>query len=836
MPETPPLQLASDYEDRTREKSGRSFRGVPDRQKTIENVKAALAALGDDVSKFDDESRLARHCFGLGLGYLTIEILFEAMERERTLERDKFWNDVQRAIHCSETGEAIDQLRSAAECLKTARDTLYSSDIHWLDFARPSINESNQPINWIATGRELESTTIGPLEPRDPDASEPPRLEICGGPFLERADDLLPLESQLWNLKRGHTAVRKLNAEPGVFVSRMSAWHAQSPQVLQRAGYSKCVFVPFDDAKLPSHRAAVVQWPASDGKQVEAFCRAPVPADDPQTGFHLAHYLHQTIMSDSTAVIALIRTDKPAANWHDDWFALNELGPVLGKPTTISHFLRDATVGEYATAATADDFAIDHLDRLVTANDPRPVSGIARHWRLRRHADAGWTWLALVRSLGGTIPVELSDDVRRFEETIETNGEVDVTLSDQAAAAPLVERLLSRANENSPGLLLLNPCGFARRVALERDDFSAAPAVEGPVKAAQRDADGTVRVVAEVPALGFSWIPRGDPSLAPRTPKFKMADGNVVRNEFFEAEIDKETGGLRAFRDLKTRDNRVGQQLVFQPGSVMHAKSIAVTTSGSAMGEIVSEGALLDEHKTVIATFRQHFRAWLGRPLLEIQIEIFPERPPQGAAWHAYFGARFAWRDERATLLRGNAGIGSVTTHTRPVTPEYLELRAGRLATLLLPQGLPFHQRHGGRMLDMVLVPPGETGRSFSIAVALERDHPAQTAWGMISPVIAVPVDRGPPHVGPTGWLAHLDSANLMLTSLRPAEDGAGIIARLLEIGGVGGSAALRWARNPKSADLLEPDGTVMMPLTIEGDAVQFDYGAHEWLELRIEF
>ena len=66
--------------------------------------------------------------------------------------------------------------------------------------------------------------------------------------------------------------------------------------------------------------------------------------------------------------------------------------------------LRDATVGEYATAATADDFAIDHLARLVAANDPQPVSGIARHWRLRRHADAGWTWLALVRSLGGTIP------------------------------------------------------------------------------------------------------------------------------------------------------------------------------------------------------------------------------------------------------------------------------------------------------------------------------------------------------------------------------------------------------------------------------------------------
>ena len=202
------------------------------------------------------------------------------MERERTLERDKFWSKVQQAVHCSQPDDALNHLRSAAECLKAARDTLYSSDIHWLDFAGVAAKESTQPINWIAAGRELEGALIAPLESSDPDASEPPRVEICGGPFIERADDLLPLESQLWNLKRGQAAVRTSNAEPGVFVSRVSAWHAQSPQVLQRAGYSKCIFVPFDDAKLPSHRAAVVQWPAADGKQVEAFCRAPIQADN----------------------------------------------------------------------------------------------------------------------------------------------------------------------------------------------------------------------------------------------------------------------------------------------------------------------------------------------------------------------------------------------------------------------------------------------------------------------------------------------------------------------------------------------------------------------------
>ncbi len=94
--------------------------------------------------------------------------------------------------------------------------------------------------------------------------------------------------------------------------------------------------------------------------------------------------------------------------------------------------------------------------------------------------------------------------------------------------------------------------------------------------------------------------------------------------------------------------------------------------------------------------------------MLELRIEIYPQQPPQGYPWHAYYGARFAWRDERAALLRGVNGTGFLTSHTRPETPDYLELRSGRQSTVLFPGGLPFHQRHGGRMLDVILVPEGE--------------------------------------------------------------------------------------------------------------------------------
>ncbi len=407
---------------------------------------------------------------------------------------------------------------------------------------------------------------------------------------------------------------------------------------------------------------------------------------------------------------------------------------------------------------------------------------------------------------------------------------------ERRAAGPLAERLLSRAAEGRPGLLLLNPCAFARRVALERDDLAAAPPAGGPVKVAQWE-DGKTRLVAEVPALGFAWLPLSGESPPPARRPLKLADAHGVRNEFFEAEVDPATGGLRAFRDLRTRDNRLGQQLVFQPGSSMVAKEVTVTSAGPALGEVVSTGAVVDEHQNVLATFRQRFRAWLGRPLLELRIELFPEHRPTGYPWHAYYGARFAWRDERATLLRGVNGLGTLTTHPRPVTPDYLELRSGSQRTLLLPGGLPFHQRQGTRMLDVILVPPGETAQVFDLALGLDREQPMQTAWGLASPVLALPVAKGPPHVGPAGWLFHLDAPNLLLTSLRPETgERPAVLARMLEVSGFAGAAELRCPRDPKHAELRDAAGATQQQLWPQGDAVPFDYLANDLINLRVEF
>ncbi len=721
-------------------------------------------------------------------------------------------------------------------------------DLALLDDARPDAPwpasfDKGLPLNLVACAALLER--IGREQPerlaalRERVAAD--LADVCGGPYLERDDALLPLESQVWNLLKGRGVYKQLlDREVRVFGRRRFAFHPHTPLLLQNVGISRALLLAFDESVVPSHRTTVVNWPSPDGKQVQCFTRTPLPADSPQTYFHLAHHLHRTIQNDHAATLALLHRGKPAGPWYDDWLELTRLAPVLGRWATLTTYLSEVQAGDYTAPASADDFRDDYL--VERANPPEgrpagperrePVSSFARQVRARRRLDTAWSLAALHRALGGhggplapraagdsrsespTVGadgVPTDNELSRLEDRLEAEPNFSVEelikAQDEAAAA-LARRLTARGQPDNPGYLVLNPCGFNRRVALELGGLSAPIPLGGSVKASQFN-DGVGRVVVEVPALGFAWFPReGPPGPPPPASRMRLADDRFVRNEYFEAEIDPVTGGLRGLRDPRSRANRVGQQVVFNPGSTAHVQQIRTTSTGPALGEIVSEGVLIDAKDEVLASFRQRFRAWIGRPLLEMRIDFKVVQPPKGYPWHGYYGARFAWRDETATLQRGVCGTAYTTSHTRPETPDYLELRVGAQNTVLFPGGLPFHQRHGARMLDVILLVEGEETSSFELAIGLDREQPMQTALGVVTPAPVVETGKGPPHVGAAGWLFHLDAPNLVLSSLRPAPDGAdAVTARLLEVSGVGAQAQWRCVRDPKSARLLDGRG-----------------------------
>jgi alpha-mannosidase len=880
VPEGPPLMLPDDWEQRVGAAGAVLVKATADRGQTLAALLAALAPLDDRAARLAKLPPEQVGPFqGLGFGHLQLEALFEAMSHDNVLASADFAADVAAALVALEAPDSADgyraHLQSAAERLLAAREVVYAVPVHLIDLCLldgdrldapwPAAFDRGVPCNFLGCSALLER--LGKERPdrlaalREKVAGD--LAEVCGGEHLEREEPLLPLESQLWNLRQGQAVYKELlDQEVRVFARKRFGAHPQLPLLLQSMGIGHAVLVAFDEAVLPAHRAPVVSWPSPDGKQVETFARAPHPADTPQTGFHLAYHLHQTIMQDQAATLALLHRGKPAAGWYDDLLELSRLAPVLGRFATLSGFFQEVMTGDYASAASPDEMHGDYLSERTGALPegegsgtaparpavPHPVAGFARHVRGRRQLDTAWALAALLRALGGKLADVEGEPFEEYLARLEGQLErgfagkgaptaEELRQAQDRAAAGLAQRLVARGQENNPGFLVLNPCSFTRRVTLELPGVAAPLPLAGPLKACQVEG-GNARVVVEVPALGFAWVPKhGGPAAAPPSGRLRLADERCVRNEFFEAEVDGQTGGLRAIRDMRNRISRVGQQLVFNPGSTMRAKEIKTTSTGPAYGEVVSEGALLGAGQEVLATFRQRFRAWIGRPVLDLRVELFPSSPPQGYPWHQYYAARFAWRDERALLLRGSQGLASVTSHTRPETPDFLEVRGPGHNTVLLPGGLPFHQRHGGRMVDVLLVTPGETAQAFELGVGLDRDHPMQTALGMVSPVALVPTDKGPPHVGASGWLFHLDAPNLLMTSFRPAPEGApGVTARLLECAGYGGPAELRCVRDPKRAVLLGAGDTVLLDATVQGDAVQLEVTPNDLVQVRVEF
>lgn len=871
LPRGPQLFQPDDWRARVESAPAVVFESTPDREQTLANLLEAVRRPGVADPLFDLPPEVVRLFLALGYGYLLLDNLFEAADHARLLDTAAFWSDVTAAVGAAARGDPAfrDHLREAAAKLAYAREQLHPQTMHWVDFVRldpknlaapwPESLRAGLPVCVVGSGEvferlaEQQPERFAELKAKFlPDL--PTAVDLCCGAYREREDALLPPESQLWNLRKAREVVKRLfGVEPTVYARTVTAFHPQLPGWLQHMGYRHALLIAPDAAKVPALRSTAVNWPGPDGRAVDAFCREPLPAHDPLTFFNLVYHLYQAYSMDAAPTVALVHTGEPAFDSYRDLLALGELAPVFGEFTNLSRYFSDATGGDYIGPQSADDFANDYLDdRVTNRREPAPVSGFARQMRLRRRLDAAYTLAALHRAVTpnpGAEEAELLSELADLETALETVGPSGPPAPDAAATArldaveaawakKLAARLLTRAPDGRPGLLVFNPCGFTRRVALEVSGFRGPIPVVDPVKAAEFH-DGLARLVVEVPPLGFAWVPRGGDAPPPR-PRLRLADGLTVRNEFFECDVDSETGGIRSFRDLRNRLTRFAQQLVYNPGSRMVVRDIAVTNAGTALGEIVSTGELLDEQNELLATFRQRFRAWLGRPVLELRIELDLRHEPTGYPWHGFYAARFGWRDERAVLFRGVNGANTQTGITRPVSPDYLEVRLGSERSFLFTGGLPFLQRHGGRMADVILIPQGEQARTFDLLLATDRDVPMQTATGWVSPAPLVETEKGPPHFGTAGWLAHIDMPSLVLTALEPCQPGPGadraVTARLIETTGFAGSAELRFARDPSRAAAIDGTGRILQPLTLSGDAVVIDYSAGETVRVKLEW
>ncbi len=836
MTQGPFPSLPEDWPERVKQAGAVRFSAGPDRKETFRQ-------LADALQTPIEEDEAARPFFGLGLGYLILHALAEAMNHLQPLSTADFWSDVQRAAASTDSDARQEALAAAAQKLKEAREVLYPSTIHVVEFlhvTEPALKEHGFP-GWamLAKGHPiLDGKTLSLLADRQPEllqswkeALEQQRIELCGGAWDEEDSSLLPITEQVDRLRQGLALFeRHLGERPKTYGGPAATLSPITPALLLALDVKSALGFPLGGTStVPSFKGPLVEWPSPHGPSITILARKPTSIDQAAAIFQLVPRLHQTIMEDYSAILTHMTEGQPC-DAYADWTALHRLGNIFGEAVFLSDYIANSYASEHPTTLPADDFLTNALHDVSEQGQDDPISRWAIRQQQQLKKDVQEVWPALLCAAGQR------EETGSTASTATTPHDMASAPSDalDAAAAALAQRLLASATANQPGFMILNPLGMTRKVAVDLP--GATTPMPPPAKASHVEASQTTAIV-ELPPFGFAWLPRAiSPGTKILQPKMPLVQQWTLRNEYLEAEIDPTTGGLKEIRDQHRKIGRMGLQLAFARGGTMRAEQVRVATVNPVVAAIESTGFLHDEHDHQLASFKIEYRLWWSRPFLDLQVELTPSHPPGGHSWNDYFALRLAWRDASAELKR-NCGWTAQTVGGRQFeATRWIEWLVGPTRTLLLTSSLPFAQRIGPRMLDVLLIAGHEKERHFRAALACEMEQPDQAWWDWAQPAAVAPVDRGPSAIGPSAWLMQVDRPNLVVLQVRPASKPNAVQLLIAETLGVYTSGKLLCCRDPKRASVINAWGREQQDLAVRGDAVSLELSGWECQWVQVEW
>ena len=868
-------RLPTGFAQRVKDEGGVLIRKTSSRD---EIVAAALAPLRDGTEAGSSNTvadELAADFMALGYCYLEIELLTRQMRYSSNLDETYFKSTAVAAAVAAVEGNAElahEKLSACFSVLAEERDHYYPVDAFILDLnltAATTLGSALEqelkrpsPVNVLLSGDLLAEmaakhpATLAALR----EGLEAKRIGLIGGEATETRLPLLSHETILAELQRGLAKYDKLlGARPQVFGRWRYGLTPHLPGILHKLGFKAALHAGFEEGKTPDGLQFKVRWEGLDGSAIDAIARTPLDATKPQTFLSFATKMGESMDADHVATICLAHWPGQASPWMDDLRRIARYCSAMGKLVTIDEYFVSTDQPGQLDRFEADRYRSPYLKQAIIRRHEDPVSTQARYWQRQAAAGAAEAMETLAAVVGGRV----QGSGFRVQDSNEASGgrqppegaadDVDRSLSAGLDAAK--DRLadaLSIANPNGPkGPLILNPCSFIRRLGVEGLQLAGLPTIERPVYAAD-DGAGGQQAVVDVPAFGFVHLTPG--KAAPRDKKtLLLAEEGLLRNEFFEAIINPTTGSLAAIHEYKSRGNRLSQQLALRapgpkqkPGdtyrdpdesavySVMAADSMETTISTTTLGEIVTRGRLLDLNGNKLAGFVQTYRLWRGSRVLHVEIELDPAEEPKADPWNSYFCARFAWPDEMAELFRTVNQTRQAVTEKKFEAPQYIEIIGAKDSTTILTGGLPFHRRQEERMLDTLLVTRGERARKFRLGIGVDLNHPLHDALGLLLPPIVVP-NVPQPKSGNSGWLLHLSSRNVIVTSLLPLEENGritGFRARLLETAGRPANLAVSAFRAIKSASTVDFQGNSLAECQVEEGKIKLDLAAHEWAEV----
>jgi alpha-mannosidase len=830
-------------------------------------VAAALAGLDGGDAGVDGP--LAADFLALGFCRLQVELLTRQMRYTTNIDETHFHNEAVAAAQAAvahDLPKARDHLQQCFDTLYECRKHFYPVDVYLIDLTLLAANTLGQsfrdelatgaPTNLLATAALLRQISA------DSDAwrgvlarIDGGTLAVLGGELVERELPLLPLESALSSLRAGANQYEALlGRRPQVFARRRAGLWPALPQLLTKLGFQGALHFTLDDGRFPLGAQAKIRWEGLDGSVLDVLARVPCDAAKSETFLGLSRRLADTMDSDHVATLTLAHWPSATSPWCDDLRRIARLSPVLGKFMLLDDYFSHTDMPGRLARFEPDEYRTPYLKQAIIRRESDPISQIVFAHREQSARAAAESLAALHDFVIGKTEIDGEPENPRENDWGAETGEQTLSAA-VARFGGLLPRGAATADTSSPGCLVVNTLSFARRIGVELPQLEHPPLAQSPVAMAAQVGDRKFATV-DVPAMGFAWF--GGGSAAPSDTRAKpIAKDNVLRNEFFEATINRNSGGLKSLYSFQQRGNQLSQQIAMRVGSAppggasdgiyssMRAESVEVTIASTALGEIVSRGVLVDSDDRRLAGFCQVTRVWAGSRVLHIEIEFDGLEEPRADPWNSYYAARFAWPDEAAELWRGVSLARCKTTAVRIEAPEFIDIDNGAGVISLLTGGLPYHRRSQDRMLDSLLVVRGETTRRFKVGIGVDLPQSAAAALEFVTPP-TLSFDAGPPPTNNSGWFFHLGAKNVVATHWRPLVDAAvdapvagdstapvhGFRARLLETAGQSGRVTLRAFRNVTRARQVDFFGQTLLELPVDNDKITLDFAAHEWIEV----
>lgn len=859
-------QLPTGFTQRAQESGAVVIRRYASRSELVD---AALRALSDDATTVEPE--LAADFMALGYCYLQVQLLTRQMRYSSSLDevhfRDRLVEAAQAAT--SNAPEAREKLESCFQLLAQERDRYYPVTAYLLDWTLVASTTlgarlaselaHDSPRNLQISLATLESLATADATLLAKIASRHGEAQL--GISLSEADELrlplLSMETMLSQLRRLHDRVATLlGAVPQVYGRRRFGLTPQLPQVLQKLGFVGAVHATLDQGRFPQGSQFKTRWEGLDGTAIDMIGRVPLDANQPGTFLRLATKLGESMDTDHVATLCLAHWPDHASPWYADLRRVAKYTHALGKFTTLEKYFTETDAPSTVDRFEASQYRSPYLQQAIIRKQIDPISSCIRYWRRRvslENARTASSLAALVTSRPAA--AALDADYQQLADRIDYATESDDGQLDQETAQRMQQSLqawaaaLPRAEATSAasGLLVLNPTSCVRRLNMQLSADGPAPKVEKPVYASSAQA-GRQYIVADVPAFGFAWLePNTGSSTARNEPS--IAEGQVLRNEYFEALINSTTGALQAFREFGSRRNRLSQQIAYRNSqlargnqdddsasySVMAADRIETIHSDSTYGEILTAGRLLRRDGSRIAKFEQRYQLWRGSRILLLDVRLEIDEEPAADPWNCYYALRFAWGDETAELYQTQHESRQRVGSGKFESPLYVDVALDEQHTTILTGGLPFHRRVGMSMLDSLLITRGERSRHFQVGIGFDLAQPLHDARALLLDPSWLANQPGPLRSAQHGWLFHLDNRQVVATNLEPiVEQGVvrGLRMRLLESSGRASRVTVSGFRPFQSAKQTDFLGREATECGLDNGRIRVELSGHEWAQL----